>query len=211
MVSPASEADCAPASVLKGVAETPLPAPAWLLTYQTRPLRVSVTVPVALAGVPTAGESVTVYWKVSVAPVSPGAGVKMKRPSVCIWTRPTAGSAQSNGTLLSVQAPTVIAETAMGSPSTGSLSLASTWPLTWTDGAGLKSCAASTSRTVLPTKSQPSAPAVGASLTGVTVRVNSTASAVSSPLLAVPPLSDRTTVTVADPKAFAAGVKVSVP
>ena len=58
-----------------------------------------------------------------------------------------------------------------------------------------------------------SAPLVndGASLTAVTVIVKVCVALVSTPPLAVPPLSWIVTVTVAVPTAFAAGVKVSVP
>ncbi|MPM87169.1 hypothetical protein SDC9_134263 [bioreactor metagenome] len=52
---------------------------------------------------------------------------------------------------------------------------------------------------------------LGASFTAVTVIVKVTESAVSSPPLAVPPLSLNTTVTVVLPLALAAGVKVKVP
>ena len=52
---------------------------------------------------------------------------------------------------------------------------------------------------------------MGASLTAFTVIVNVTAALVSSPPLAVPPSSLSETVTVAEPFAFAAGSKVSVP
>ena len=52
---------------------------------------------------------------------------------------------------------------------------------------------------------------LGASFTLLTVRVKVTESLVSTPPLAVPPLSCAVIVTVALPLAFAAGVKVSTP
>src|SRR6185436_2976919 len=52
---------------------------------------------------------------------------------------------------------------------------------------------------------------LGASFTGITRIVNVWSALVSWPPLAVPPLSNSRTVTVAEPKAFAAGVYVSVP
>ncbi len=52
---------------------------------------------------------------------------------------------------------------------------------------------------------------VGGSLTGVTVMVNVWSALVSTPPLAVPPLSWTWTVTVAVPVAFGAGVKVRTP
>ena len=52
---------------------------------------------------------------------------------------------------------------------------------------------------------------MGASFRLLTVRVKVCAALVSTPLLAVPPSSCAMTVTVAEPKALAAGVKVSVP
>src|SRR5437667_25447 len=51
----------------------------------------------------------------------------------------------------------------------------------------------------------------GASLTAVTVMVKVCGVEVSAPPLAVPPLSERVTVTVAVPFALAAGVKLSTP
>ena len=51
----------------------------------------------------------------------------------------------------------------------------------------------------------------GASFTAVTVMVKVCAALVSTPLLAVLPLSSAMTVTVAVPLELAAGVKVSVP
>ncbi len=68
-------------------------------------------------------------------------------------------------------------------------------------------CAPASSSTVW------SAPLVndGASFTPSTVTVNVWLADSSSPPFAVPPLSRRTSVTVADPVALAAGVKVSVP
>jgi hypothetical protein len=65
--------------------------------------------------------------KDSVAPVSPGAGSKLKLPSGFMWTVPTPASVQSKvGPVLSVQAPTVIEVTVKLSFSTGSASLSST-------------------------------------------------------------------------------------
>ena len=52
---------------------------------------------------------------------------------------------------------------------------------------------------------------LGASFTFVTLSVNVCAALVSTPPLSVPPSSCARTVTVAEPKAFAAGVKVNVP
>ena len=56
-----------------------------------------------------------------------------------------------------------------------------------------------------------SAMSVGVSLTAVTVMAKVCAALVFTPPLAVPPSSTATTDTVAEPKALAAGVKVSVP
>ncbi len=55
------------------------------------------------------------------------------------------------------------------------------------------------------------AASVGASFTAVTLIVKVCGALVSTPPKAVPPLSCATTVTVAEPFAFVAGVKVSVP
>jgi hypothetical protein len=69
----------------------------------------------------------------------------------------------------------------------------------------------STRISVLPKVCQASAPALGGSLTPVMVMVNVTASLVSSPPFAVPPLSESETVTVAVPNWFGAVVNVSRP
>src|SRR5436190_911221 len=117
---------------------------------------------------------------------------------------------QSKGAVTSEQ-PTMPV-TIVGSPS-GSVSLSRT-PLpegVVSETFGVRPPGRSTRSSVLPNVSHESLPAVGPSLTAVTVMVNCTDAEVSTPPLAVPPLSERNTVTVAEPKAFGAGVNVSVP
>src|SRR5688500_12794004 len=117
---------------------------------------------------------------------------------------------QSNGAVVSLQPTTPV--TIVGSPS-GSVSLSRT-PLP--DGVvsptyGVRPAGRSTRSSVLPIVCHESAFAVGPSLTAVTVMVNVCAAEVSTPPFAVPPLSDRVTVTVAVPVALSAGVKESTP
>src|ERR1051325_12066747 len=64
--------------------------------------------------------------EVGAAPVAPGAGTKVKVPVASMSTVPMAGSVQLKGALLSVQPPTVSAETVVLLPSAGSLSLSRT-------------------------------------------------------------------------------------
>src|SRR4029079_19034326 len=87
-----------------------------------------------------------------------------------MWTVPTAGSVQSNGALESVQAPTVMEETATASPSTGSLSPSSTPKV---EGVVVRTCGVATAPTstrssVLPMNSKLSLSATGGSLMQVT-------------------------------------------
>ena len=118
---------------------------------------------------------------------------------------------QSKGAAVSAQPTTP--EMAMGSPSTVSASLSRTpWPdAVVRTTVGVVFAARSTRSSVLPKPVKLSAPAVGASLTQLTVMVKFTVAEVSTPPLAVPPLSCRLTLTVAVPNAFGAGVNVSTP
>src|SRR5688572_30021588 len=90
----------------------------------------------------------------------------------------------------------------------GSVSFANTEPVTKTAGA-LTVCDAATCSCVLPIVSYASPVACGGSLTGFTVIVKVTDPEVSTPPFAVPPLSVRYTVTVAEPNAFIAVLNVS--
>ena len=77
--SPRPPAPLSEVKELNGVTEVPSPpGAAEPFTYQIIWLKVRVTVPVALAGAPHAGVSLTVYWNVAL--VTPGAGTKLNEP-----------------------------------------------------------------------------------------------------------------------------------
>src|SRR5580693_897161 len=169
MVSPALEAVCAAPRVLNGSCERPEPPPgALFLTYQTRPLRLMVTVRVTVS-IP----SVTWYWKLSEAAVSPAFGVKVNSPLVARSTLPPL-----------VVVPPTIATADSGFGPSGSVKFATRLPATKTDTG--RACAALNSNCVLPTVSKVSfglATGVGGMLGTLSVKVCIAAG--DTPLLAV--------------------------
>jgi hypothetical protein len=68
------------------------------LTYQIISENVKVTVPVALAGAPAAGESVTTYWNDAL--VVPGPGVNVNEPFAFIESFEPSPNVQSNGAVV---------------------------------------------------------------------------------------------------------------
>src|SRR5436305_14096238 len=169
MMSPGPSTSPRPPAPLSGVKElngaVDVPSPpgaAEPFTYQIIGLKVRLTVPVALAGAPHAGASVTVYWKVALP--TPAAGTKLNEPLALRCSVPLA-KVQSNGATVSAQPTTPVME--MGSPSTVSASLSST-PLPEAvvrTTFGVVFAGRSTRSPVLPQPLKLSFPAVGGPLT----------------------------------------------